>query len=172
MLSSEPALFNACSEILQDEYGALEVESDLLPWGNTDYYREEMGTGILRKFLFFERPMHPGKLPLIKKFTNDLEKKYAVRKGQILRRRINLDPGYVTEAKVVLATTKDFTHRIYIGDDIYAEVTLRYSAKGRTFAPFDHTYPDYRTEAYLALFNKVRENLRAALHKKGRESPV
>ncbi|MGE5173567.1 MAG: DUF4416 family protein [Betaproteobacteria bacterium] len=166
MLSSEPALFDTCSEILQGDYGPLEDESGLLPWDNTDYYREEMGTGILRKFLFFKRIIDPGKLSSIKILTNILEKNYAVRDGQSYRRRVNLDPGYVTEAKVVLATTKDFAHRIYIGEGIYAEATLRYSTKERKFAPFEHTYPDYRTEAYLALFNSARENLRAALHKK------
>jgi hypothetical protein len=169
MLSPEPALFETCAEILKNEYGPLDHESALLPWNRTDYYHDEMGADLLRKFLFFKRTIDPGRLPSIKRFTNTLENTRAVQSGHALRRRINLDPGYVTEAKVVLATTKDFAHRLYIGDDIYAEVTLRYNAKQRSFAPHENTYPDYRTGEYLELFNKVRENLRAALNKINRE---
>ncbi len=166
MLSPERPLFDACAEILIKEYGPLEAESALFPWCGTDYYRDELGFNILRKFLFFERTIDPGALSSIKHFTNRLERTYAVQSGDTLRRRINLDPGYITEAKVVLATTKDFVHRLYIGDGIYAEVTLRYDAKQRSFEPHDHTYPDYRAQEYLDLFNAARENLRADLSKK------
>ncbi len=80
-----------------------------------------------------------------------------------IRRRINLDPGYITEAKVVLASTKDFSHRVYIGENIYAEVTLRYSSKERSFTSCDHTFFDFRTEAYRLLFNTARYLLRERL---------
>ncbi len=167
MLSPEPPLFDACSTILMKEFGPLEAESALLPWNATNYYRDELGHDVFRKFLFFEQTIDPGKLPSIKHFTNTLERTCAVHSGeQLLRRRINLDPGYITEAKVVLATTKDFVHRLYIGDDIYGEVTLRYDAKQRSFKPYEHTYPDYQTQEYLDLFNAARENLRLALNKK------
>ena len=169
MLSPEPALFDSCAEILVNEYGPLDHESALLPWDRTDYYRDEMGADILRKFLFFERTIDPGRLPSIKRFTNAIEDSCAVQNGPAHRRRINLDPGYVTEAKVVLATTKDFAHRLYIGDDIYAEVTLRYNAKQRSFTPHEYTFPDYQTREYLELFNRIRINLRAALNRTNRE---
>ncbi len=165
MLSPERHLFDACTEILVQEYGPLDAESGLFPWSQTDYYRNELGSGILRKFLFFERTIDPGTLPSIKHLTNRLECTYSVQSGDKLRRRINLDPGYITEAKVVLATTKDFVHRLYIGDDIYAEVTLRYDARQRSFEPHEQTYPDYRTRDYLDLFNAARENLRVDLSK-------
>ncbi len=163
MLSHDAALFVACAEILKKEYGTLEAESALIPWDKTDYYRDEMGSGILRKFLFFEQAIDPGRLPAIKRFTNAVESTYAIPDGERLKRRINLDPGYVTEAKVVLATTKDFAHRLYIGDGIYAEVTLRYDAKKRSFVPNDQTYPDYRTKEYLELFNASRKKLKSDL---------
>ncbi len=169
MLSREAALFDACAEILKKEYGPLEAESALIPWDKTDYYRDEMGPDIIRKFLFFEHIVDPGRLPSIKRFTNAVERSYAIPDGETLKRRINLDPGYVTEAKVVLATTKDFAHRLYIGDDIYAEVTLRYDAKQRSFAPLDQTYPDFRTREYLELFNAARKNLKSVLHKRIRD---
>ncbi len=164
MLSPEPGLFITCAEILAHEFGPIESESDLFNWFNTDYYREEMGENILRKFLFFKQLMDPGKLPSVKHFTIDLETRFAKHEGNILRRRINIDPGYVTEAKVVLATTKDFAHRLYIGNNLYGEVTLRYSTKARSFIPHEFTYPDFRTESYLALFNGARKTLRTLLH--------
>jgi len=170
MLSCDTSLFDACAQILGREYGPLDFESDVFPWDNTEYYRDEMGDRIERKFIFFEQLMDPGDLPRIKTFTNSVENSFAAQDGAVLRRRINLDPGYVTQAKVVLATTKDFAHRIYLGDGIYAEVTLRYSNADRGFTPFDYTYPDYRTDTYRALFNTARENLRTALKKNSKNS--
>jgi len=164
MLSPEPSLFDTCRKILCDEYGRLDFQSEVLPWDRTDYYRAEMGTGILRKFIFCEQLIDPILLPTIKLFTNAVENKFPQPGSETLRRRINIDPGYITEAKVVLATTKDFSHRIYIGSDIYAEVTLRYNMRERSFTALDYTYPDYGSEAYLTMFNKARELLRTALH--------
>jgi hypothetical protein len=164
MLTPELSLFDTCAEILSNEYGPLDFRSEIWPWDKTDYYRTEMGTGILRKFIFCERLIDPAAFPAIKKFTNTLEHTFALPGGGPLRRRINIDPGYVTEAKIVLATTKDFSHRIYIGSDIYAEVTLRYHLRERRFVPMDYTYPDYRSDTYVVMFNKARELLRKAIH--------
>jgi len=168
MLSSNASLFDACAQILRGEYGPLDFESEIFPWDNTEYYRDELGDHIERKFIFFERLIDPGELPRIKILTNNVESNFATRKGSVLRRRINLDPGYITQAKVVLATTKDFSHRIYLAHGIYAEVTLRYSNADRRFIPYDYTYPDYRTDTYATLFNKARENLRMALKEIGK----
>jgi hypothetical protein len=170
MLSPEPGLFDECSLILQSEFGPIDSGSEYKPWDMSDYYREEMGSNIFRMFIFFERTTDPGRLSSIKRLTNELENKYAVNAAQGLRRKINLDPGYVTEAKVVLASTKDFAHRVYIGDGIYAEVTLRFSAKDRSFVPHEYTYPEFRTEPYLALFNRVRGDLWTELHAKNRHT--
>jgi hypothetical protein len=167
MLSPDPSLFDICAEILCREYGPVDLASEVLPWDNTEYYRDEMGDRIVRKFIFLERLIDPNELSRIKTFTIGIENEFAVQKGTILQRRINLDPGYVTEAKVVLSTTKDFAHRIYIGDSIYAEVTLRYSTSVRRFVPLEHTYPDFRTDAYGTLFNRARDSLRSALKRTG-----
>jgi hypothetical protein len=169
MLSPDPSLFDVCTEILCREYGPVDYQSEVLPWDNTEYYRDEMGDGIVRKFIFFERLTHPNDVPRIKIFTSSVETEFAVQSGSTLRRRINLDPGYVTEAKVVLTTSKDFSHRVYIGEGIYAEVTLRYSNAERRFLPFDYTYPDYRTDAYTTLFKNARDSLRSALKKIGQD---
>jgi hypothetical protein len=164
MLTPEPALFDVCIKLLNSEYGCLDYQSEMWPWDKTDYYRMEMGAGILRKFIFCERLIDPALLPAIKQFTNNLENTFALPGTDSIRRRINIDPGYLTEAKVVLATTKDFSHRIYIGSAIYAEVTLRYSLRERNYVPMDYTYPDYRSEEYVMMFNNARELLRKSLH--------
>ncbi len=169
MLSPEPALFATCTDIVCKEYGPVDYQSEIVPWTNSDFYREEMGPGILRKFIFFERVIDPGDLSAIKINTTRIEKSFAEQEGNRTRRRINLDPGYVTEAKVVLATTKDYAHRLYIGKGIYAEVTLRYGNKDRSFTPFDHTYLDYCSETYRTMFNKTRELLRTALQRPERK---
>ena len=165
MLSPEPLLFDACADILCREYGPIDHRSEVLPWSNTDYYLQEMGNGIVRTFIFFEQLIDAAELSNIKLFTNRVEKDLSTQTGKDIRRRINLDPGYITEAKIVLASTKDFSHRIYIGESIYAEVTLRYNSRDRTFAPLEHTYPDFRTDAHRMLFNNARDVLRTALNR-------
>jgi hypothetical protein len=165
MLSPEPELFDICADIVCKEYGPIDYESEIVPWTNSDFYQKEMGSGILRKFIFFKQLRDPGDLPAIKLNTIRIENGLAIQTVNKARRRINLDPGYVTEAKVVLATTKDYTHRLYIGEGIYAEVTLRYINKDRSFTPFDYTYLDYCSETYKTMFNKARDLLRTALER-------
>jgi hypothetical protein len=161
MISSDPALFSECEGLCTASYGSIDLESEVMPWETSDYYREELGTPLFRKFVFFSRLVDPGILSHVKVSTNEIEMRFAD-KG---KRRINIDPGYVTEAKVVLASTKDFSHRIYIGEQIYAEVTLRYNNKEKAFLPFDHTFFDFRTEVYTNLFNKARDMLRSQLNR-------
>jgi hypothetical protein len=167
MLSPEPDLFNMCADIACKAYGPIDYQSEIVPWTNSDFYQEEMGPGILRKFVFFKRLIDPGDLPAIKVDAIRIEKSLTIRTKKNARRRINLDPGYISEAKVVLATTKDYTHRLYVGKGIYAEVTLRYSNKDQSFIPFDYTYLDYCSGPYRLMFNKARGVLRSALQRSG-----
>lgn len=138
---------------LEDIIGRVEERSEVFAFDFTDYYREEMGKELRKVFLSHEELIHPDRLPGIKLRTQAVEEAWAV-EG---RRRVNLDPGYVTLAKLVLASTKDFAHRIYLGDGIYGDVQLRY--QDNAFQPQPWTFPDYRTAAALAFF----ENVRAAL---------
>jgi len=163
MLSSEYSLFNECCDALCHVYGPLDLESELLVWENTDYYKDEMGANLRRKFIYFKTLMDPIALSGIKVFTNSIEDRLSCQRGIDKQRRINLDPGYITEAKVVLASTKDYAHRIYIGQNIYAEVTLQYRLKGKSFIAVEHTYPDFRTQDACNLFNKARNLLREGL---------
>lgn len=166
LLSSDTTLLDVASRLLAERYGPLCRSSDVVPWVHTDYYAEEMGDRLYRQFILFDRPIDPGLLPDVKLGTNDLEREMAGSAAGT-RRRINLDPGYVTEAKVVLATTKDFSHRVYLRDGIYAEVTLVYRERERSFTTLSHTYPDFRSEMTITLMNEARKRLRRNLGRAG-----
>lgn len=110
-----------------------------------------MGRDLKRKFISFEKLIPPEKLSKIKIFTNKIEAKLS-KNGS---RSINIDPGYLNLSKLILASTKDYAHRMYIGNDICAEIALFYQEK--SFRPWEWTYPDYKTNEYISLFNRIRE---------------
>ena len=157
MISGHVDLFQVAKEALVARYGPVDYESPRLRFDHTDYYEEEFGPDLLRCFLAFKELIDPGRLAEIKCQTNALEDGW--RQGG--RRRINLDPGYVALSKLVLATTKNHGHRIYIGRGIYAEVTLSYREKA--FRPWPWTYPDYRSEPYLEIMAAIRDRYVAQL---------
>ena len=165
MISREPGLFAECTGLFAREFGSVDLVSSVMPWDHSEYYREEMGPGLLRKFIFFEPLVDPEVLAAVKHRAITIESSFSEPAAAAYRRRINLDPGYLTEAKVVLATTKDFPHRIYIGRGVYAESTLHYHKDSRSFQPVGHTYPDFRTEYCLKLFNGARDALRSRLRR-------
>lgn len=132
------------------EWGHIDFESALLPFDHTPYYAPEFGAGLVRRVWTFARLIDPGDLAGIKVRTNELEQCW-VAQG---RRQVNLDAGYVCRAKLVLATTKNHGHRIYIGQGIYAEVTLQY--RDKAFRPWPWSYPDYATPEYCQMFQEIR----------------
>jgi len=137
-------------ERLGGVFGRFDVESREAPFGFTDCYAGEMGGGLTRQWVGFESLVMPDGLHGIKRRTNLLEEEMAFAG----RRRANLDPGYVNDARLVLATTKDFAHRIYLGAGIYAETTMVY--KEGAFRPLEWTYPDYRGQDALEFLEKAR----------------
>lgn len=154
MISGETNLFDEAEERLIQKFGSVDFKSPILSFQYTPYYESEMGSNLKRKFISFQALIDPAEIGEIKLFTNQLEQDFL--HPHSLDRRINLDPGYLTLSKLVLASTKDYQHRIYLGRGIYAEVTLRYR-KGKGFEPWEWTYPDYRTREYLQIFNHLRE---------------
>ncbi len=158
MLSAYPELFDAATHRLTEVCGPVVLASDTLPFAFTDYYADEMGPNLRRRFCAFSDPFLPERLAETKLLTNRLERDLAG-PGYAVPRPVNLDPGYLTLSKLVLATTKNQAHRIYLRDGIYAEVTL--SFRGKRFQALAWTYPDYRTDAYRAFFERVRADLLA-----------
>jgi len=157
LLTGEPVLLAEVKEALSQVLGSIDLESELLPFDHTGYYTPEFGPGLKRQFVTFEKLVDPGRLPDIKRWTNDLESALA-RNG---KRRVNIDPGYLSLGKLVLASTKNHAHRLYLGQGIYGESTLSYQ-QGH-FRPWPWTYPDYASDAYCALFEQIRERYRAQL---------
>ncbi|MCX8093528.1 MAG: DUF4416 family protein, partial [Candidatus Goldbacteria bacterium] len=140
-------------EMLQEKFDSVDFESEKLSFTYTDYYNKEIGDNLIRRFISFKELQDPGELCSIKILTNEIEQKFLYENTK--NRRINIDPGLLSLSKFILATTKNYSHRIYIGDGIFAEVTLKYENKG--FVAFDWTYPDYKTEEYRTILNRIRE---------------
>lgn len=152
VLTAESSILSTVYQDLSEHFGPIDYTSELLTFDSTDYYESEMGKNLKRQFISFEKLIDAGTLSDKKLFTNQVEQHYT-REGTS-QRRVNLDVGYVCLAKLVLASTKDHAHRIYLRDGIYAEMTLRYYHK--TFQPWEWTYPDYRSPTYIAIFNHIR----------------
>ncbi len=136
---------------LVEKFGSIDLVSAWFPFTKTTYYEPEMGAPLFRRMLTFKRLILQDALAKIKLQTNMLEKKYSVNR----RRNINIDPGYLLHERFVLATGKNYTHRIFIGHGIYADLTLIYT-KG-SFQPLSWTYPDYVESRMLSYLDQVRK---------------
>jgi hypothetical protein len=142
-------------------WGPIVLESPPFPFNQTPYYDATMGPGLRKTFFAFARVADPAALVDWKLATNAWEQEYAGAAGHAEPRPLNLDPGYLTLGKLVLASTKDFAHRIYLGRGIFAEITLYY--KHRRWQHHEWTFPDYRLEEYHAFFSECREYLHREL---------
>ena len=160
MLSREVSLFRLAEEEMQKLWGVIDIHSNIFSFEHTNYYENQMGSALKRKFISFSQLIYPGLLASIKHQSNSLEEKIAqteIGRSLTVKRPVNLDPGYVDPGKLVLATTKNYSHRIYIGQSMYAEATLHYH-KGRWEA-WPYTYPDYASDEYDQFLNQTRQRL-------------
>lgn len=126
----------------------------------TAYYEPQMGKGLFKTFWAFDWLIDPGELAKIKRRTNCREEEFALSDGERLgvERPLNLDPGYIDLGKLVLASTKDHGHRIYLSRGIFAEITLSFTQKRWQSLPW--TYADYQSEGYQRFFDECRDRLR------------
>jgi len=154
----EERVFQEAGAIVEKRFGSIDFQSQFLSFTHTDYYREEFGEGLSKKIISFQKLIPPQDLPEIKIFTNKVEKRLSAAN----KRLINIDPGYLELSKLVLASGKDYAHRIYLNNGVYAEVTLFY--RDKTFRNHECTYPDYRTPEYIAIFNQIRQIYSAQLN--------
>ena len=157
LMGSPSAPWGRVREAMVGKFGPVVLESPSYPFTHTKYYELEMGSGLLKFFWAFSGFFPQEALAEAKGFTNALEEELAEDREGVLRRVVNLDPGYLTEAQLVLATTKGYSHRIYLGDGIYAEVTMVYH--GGSFEPMGWTYPDYKMPLVLRFMEEVRQGL-------------
>lgn len=151
VFAKETTLLNNTIDILSSAYGQPDFISEEMLFDYTDYYGAEMGKDLVRRFLSMEKLIRPEILPDIKLTTNKIEDRSALN----LRRQVNIDPGYISKAHLILATGKAYTHRPYLRDGIYADLTLVY--QGKKFCPLPWTYPDYADEKQLLMLGKIRD---------------
>ena len=149
-----------------EAWGPVALESPTFDFDQTDYYEPTMGPGLKKTFFVFEQPFDPADTAEVKLASNRWEAEYAAAAEQAEPRPLNLDPGYLTLGKLVLASTKDHAHRIYLARGIYAEVTLHFSHGD--WQPGKWTFADYRRAEYHEFFSRCRQMLHQR-HREGRE---
>jgi hypothetical protein len=147
---NDKALAADVARDLQERLGPVDMVSAWLDFDFTTYYEKEMGAPLSRRLMVFKALIQQTQMAAIKRATNELEQKYR-RQG---RRRVNIDPGYLLAERFVLATGKNFTHRIYIGEGIYADLTLIY--QHGAFRRLPWTYPDYADSRLIDFLTLVR----------------
>ncbi len=151
LFSPEKELIDRAVMEMEKLFGPVDIISSWLFFDRTRYYEKEMGWPLHRRFVTFKDLIRPEELPEKKLATNRIERAYS--DGE--KRRINIDPGYISLERLVLATGKNYTHRIYLSKGIYADLTLVFN-KG-SFRPLDWTYRDYSDINTIEFFNEQRE---------------
>jgi Domain of unknown function (DUF4416) len=142
---------------LADFLGPIQDRSATKPFIHSDYYEKEMSKNLSRHFLLFGSLASREQLPEVKLRTNEIEIRHA-RQGN---RTVNIDPGYIALEHIVLATTKGFAHRLYLGNGIYGDLTLMFENGSYRSLPW--TYPDYRSEEMIALCHGWRQRYKESL---------
>lgn len=160
ILFTPTVVLNNVIDVMKTDFGEKILESEPIVFDQTTYYNKEMGDSIQRQWFVFNRLFNPSCLCELKHITNRLETDYLDKENN---RRINIDPGLITMSNVVLASTKNYSHRIYLDKGVYAEVTLLY--KHKEFHALDWTYPDYQEPKVLQFFNEGRDLLKERLAK-------
>ena len=150
LIMKDRTLFESLAAELSSVFGPLDIVSSWMPFDYTSYYEPEMGAPLFRRMLTYKNLIAQSELPAIKLTTNRLEES----RSHGGRRRVNIDPGYLLHERFVLASGKNFTHRIYVGSGIYADLTLIYQRGA--FEKLPWTYPDYADHPMLAYLTQVR----------------
>ena len=160
VFSSMESAFDWVRKRAEAQWGALALESEPFPFESfTDYYAPTMGTTLPKRLWAFENPIQPDLLPKVKCLTNDWEAEFTSITTSPVERPLNIDPGYVDLGKLILASTKDHAHRIYLSDGIFAETTLIYTQK--QWKPLPWSYADYKSAGYQEFLTQCREYLKA-----------
>jgi hypothetical protein len=144
-------VFDLAEPVLRKQFGEILFKSPFIPWNFSEYYDDELKPPILRKFLFFRDLIDPPSLVDAKLATIEIEARFSTNG----KRSINIDPGYLTLAKVVLASRKNYSHRINLGRGVFAELELFY--KDDRFNPMPYTYNDYRDDIFTGIFMQARQ---------------
>jgi len=159
----EEGRFEEVLTSLQARLGPVERTSGPFLFDRTDYYEKEMGAPLYRRFVVMERLVPREALAAAKIGAEELEREFS-ENGM---RTVNLDPGLLTEENFLLATGKNYSHRVYLRDGVFADLTLMYQ-KGE-YRPLPWTYPDFTSPGIRAFLAEVREELREARKREERQ---
>ena len=160
VFSADVSAFDWVRARAEAQWGTLALESESFPFETfTDYYAKSMGEVLPKRLWAFENLIIPDALPKIKCITNDWEAEFKSLADGSAERPLNIDPGYIDLGKLILASTKDHAHRIYLSEGIFAETTLMYTQK--QWKPLPWTYPDYQSAGYQEFLTRCREYLKA-----------
>lgn len=153
LMYKDKGILDKVKKELVNMFGSIEDESAEYRFNFTDYYKKEMGSLLLKRFISFKRLIKREKLAEIRLKTAEIERRFA-KKG---KRKINIDPGYVTKNAVFMASVKERAHKVYIGKGVFVDMNLILKRKGAFF--FHWTFPDYKIASNQEFFHRVRENI-------------
>lgn len=159
VFSPEEKMIRECIEHLEEIFGPADWVGPPMFFDRTKYYEREMGWPLHRRFVSFTRLISPERIVEAKLAADGLEQKYS-REG---KRRVNIDPGYVSLERLVLATGKNYTHRVYLSKGVYADLTLLFQ-RG-TFRSLEWTFPDYASSEMIGIFNEIRSGYKDQLRR-------
>jgi hypothetical protein len=144
--------FNTIKDQILIYFGECDQITDALNFDTTNYYEKEFGYPLKRRFIFIKNLCERDSLIDIKYKTYEIESKF---KKNDQNRIVNIDPGFVSKENIILSTFKNYSHRIYLGKGVFAEITLIY--KKNSYTALDWTYPDYKKEETIKIFNEIRK---------------
>jgi len=153
VMTSDKKLFKNALKELENEFGGCFLISAWSKFSHSDYYENEMGKNLEKRFICFKNPVNQDSLSGIKHKIFEIENRYLEENKRVL----NLDPGILTPDKYVLSTFKNFSHRIYLGNNVFAEVEFMFKNDHLVF--FDWTYQDYRENDVCEFFMTARKYL-------------
>lgn len=152
LMYNDANVYNLALEKLINNFGEIEVISDEYLFSHSIYYKDEMGDSLTKRFIVFKNMIERDYISTVKNITDRIEKEYLSNNN----RKINIDPAILTLENFILVTNKNFTHRIYLKDGVFADLTLIYKKKkGYTELPW--TYADYSSDNTKKFLNKIRE---------------
>lgn len=168
VFSSHSSAIDWARQQMEKQWGKIAMSSPCFEHAETEYYAAEMGPELVKQFFVVDALFDPAQLADRKLQSNKWEQELSASGSYALTRPVNIDPGYLTLSKLVLASAKDRAHRIYLRDGIFAEECLYYVAG---WQPRPWTYPDYQRPQLQAFFSQVRERLKQLIKQADIEQP-
>ena len=159
----DQAYLDDARALVEQEYGPLDARgiSEVFDFPDAESYRETMGTGLKRQFFVCEERREQGCLGEVKRGAIELEKQIIAKRPGPVDRPINIDPGIINDCRIILASTKDYSHRIYRGAGIWEEITLMY--RDGAYRELPWTYRDFKNPGYHEFFEVFRNRVIAEL---------